>query len=386
MVGIDTVILTLPIKDCVIMEQSRFTPHAATILTARHSTLGRGGYLEAKRNPTKEENREAGYLPYLTVYTAIRTGGLGTYLRIQFSFPKLWSGNNIDEPLEEYFLPCLEKVHKGLAFYGIRIFGGIETLINAPVSTIHYGKNITLPNLMTTHQVINEINKCNVTTWKDVENARYENDEYGYGWKTHSKFHELAFYDKWAEYSEGKKGKPVFDTDLQLAFDFDQSNINTRIELIRMEARLNSPKMIKWALSKAGMPVDDLSFKTLFSKKYSQAILLRHLADLYKSYPKITESQSNNLSTLLGDLYFQNRNRQLRTIVQAVGVYALLKESGIGMRDLKSIVGQKGTEQFNRLIRETNKLDYHSEKSEVFSTLESALTEFKPLTLRSLEK
>src|SRR6185312_11604976 len=106
---------------------------------------------------------------------------------------------------------------------------------NAKVATIHYAKNFPLSNFMTTHEAITEIQKCDITTWRDVSQSDYVNN--GHGFKTHSKYYELAFYDKIAEYHKGNRHQPVFDKDLQLQMDlFGDNQVIQPFEVLRMEA------------------------------------------------------------------------------------------------------------------------------------------------------
>jgi hypothetical protein len=111
-----------------------------------------------------------------------------------------------------------------------------------PASTLQ--RTSRLDNYMSSHEAITEIQKCDVTTWRDVSQSDYVNN--GHGFKTHSKYYELAFYDKLAEHNKGKRNQPVFDKDLQVQMDlFGGKETVQPFELIRMEARLNNARTIK---------------------------------------------------------------------------------------------------------------------------------------------
>lgn len=385
MVGIDTVTLLLKADQFVILDPAAFTQNANKVLDATPYDLGRGKYLSAVCNPAKKDSLAFGYLPYMTLYKGLRAGGLTAGLRIQFSVPKLIKGNNFDEPDQADFNKACQRLLDGLAHFKIRVWGGIETLKNAPCQVVHYSKNFLLPNLMTSYGAVQEIQKCDVNAWKDISNDRYSNG--GYGYKTHSKFHELAFYDKLVEYFNGKKGKPNYDKDVkQLAFDlFNDVDRKQLPEVLRMEVRFGNPKSLKRALEKARLPTDDISFKTIFRQDYSQKVLISHLEDHYTRYPKITSASVKDELELFSDLYVQNPDRQISTIISAVGLYSLTTKAG--MRDLKDIVGHKGSEAFLRFARRANgELKYQAEKPEVYEHLMTELKRFRPVHLADFLK
>lgn len=383
MVGIDTVTLSIPIKDFAIMEPSRFTPHAAKVLNAEPKDLGRGRYTDASCNPFKQDTNSFGYLPYLTLYTALRSGGYATELRVQFSAPKIINGNNFDEISPDDFELICKKVLDSLGYYHINIYGGLETIKSANVAVVNYSKNFALTNFMTASQAVSEIRKCNVNAWKDVCECQYFNG--GAGYKTHSKFHELAFYDKIAEHHRGKKNKPLFDTDTQLSFDLFEDKLQHPFEVLRYEIRLGNPRTIKWALDKVSLPTDNLKFNTLFSSNYSKAILQWHLEKMYASYPKSLQTSKNSDADFFSELYIHNPGRHISTLISAVGLRKILHE--VGVRNLKDIVGPRGSPALMRLVNKySNELNFQSEKPEVFDILRTQLDRFQPVYLKDYEK
>lgn len=379
-VGIDTVTLLLPANKVALLEPARFTPNATRVLGASNYDLGRGKYLTAVCNPFKKDTQEFGYLPYLTLYVGLRGGGLSKGLRVQYSAPKLIRGNNFDETSETDFEPICQLILDGLAHYKVRVWGGIETIKDAQCQVVHYSKNFALPYTMTSNQVLREIRKCDVNAWKATSEDKYSNG--GHGYKTHTKHYELAFYDKVAEYFKGKRGQPHYDEDItQLSFDLFKDVERKKIpEVFRMEVRLGNPRTIKTALKNARLPPDDISFRTLFSSSYSQQILQHQLDDYYSRYPKIASADAENELELLSDLFVQNPNRHMSTILAAIGLYTLNQQSG--MRELKDIVGVKGVDALHRLSKKADKeLRYKTAKPEVFELLRAELKKFRPVYL-----
>lgn len=384
MLAIDTVILTLYPNEFAILRPWDFTPNTNRITALEPRDMGKGRYMSAKRNPSKQDNEIAGYLPYITFYKAVRAGGLTTELRIQFSAPKLVHGNSFDELVEDDIELMYQRLFDGLKYYGIRFFKGMDTLINARVSAIHFAKNFPLSNYMTARQAVTEIQKCDITSWRDVSQSDYVNN--GHGFKTHSKYYELAFYDKMAEYNKGKRNQPVFDTDLQLQMDiFGGKTLVQPFEVIRMEARLNNAKTIKTALKKAGFEGKQVTFDALCKKDVSQAVLKQQLAELYSRYPKISDAKAPDLHALFSELYVQNPGRSMATLLSAVGMRALNQE--FGTRKLKDIVGSRGSPRLLRQAKKINhELAYRHEQPEVFQLLNEQLNRFQPVRVSNFLK
>lgn len=377
MLGIDTVTLTFYQHEFTILRPGDFTPNTNRITSLEPRDMGKGKYISAKRNPTKQETVINGYLPYVTFYRALRAGGTMTELRVQFSASKLIYGNSFDELLETDIEQVYQRVFDGLKFYGIRFFKGIDTIKSAHIASIHFAKNFPLNNYMTSYEAIAEIRKCDVSLWRDVSENGYSNN--GHGFKTHSKYYELAFYDKLAEYNKGKRHQPLFDKDLQLQLDLfgDQETIQP-FEVIRMEARLNNAKTIKTALKNAGFDGKDLTFSSLCQKDVSQAVLKQQLDELYSRYPRISDAEAPDLHALFSELVVQNPNHSIATILSAVGMRALNQESGT--RKLKDIVGSRRSPALLRQAKKINhELIFRYEQPEIFQLLNQQLDRFRPV-------
>lgn len=384
MLAIDTIVLNFYPHEFAILRPGDFTPNTNRIMATETRDMGKGKYMSATRNPTKQETAQTGYLPYLTFYKGIRTGGVTTGLRVQLSVPKLIYGNNLDELVEADLDQVYELLFERLKFYGVHFFKGIDTVINAKVATIHFAKNFPLSKYMTAHEAVTEIQKCDVTSWRDVSQSDYINN--GHGFKTRSKYYELAFYDKIAEYNKGNRNQPVFDKDLQLQMDlFGSDKIMQPFEVLRMEARLNNPRTIKSTLQKAGFEGTEVTFASLCKKDVSQAVLKQQLAELYSRYPKISDAKAFDLHALFSELFVQNPDRNITTLLSAVGLRALNQEHGT--RRLKDIVGPRGSPA---LLRQANKINnelaYRFEQPEVFQLLNEQLERFEPVKVTNFLK
>lgn len=70
----------------------------------------------------------------------------------------------------------------------------LESLQEAPVSAVHYSKNICLTDGSTPHYYINKIKEANIQVSLDTNQMDYRNEGHSYKW--HANSYEVAFYDK----------------------------------------------------------------------------------------------------------------------------------------------------------------------------------------------
>ncbi len=113
-------------------------------------------------------------------------------LKIELSLPKLLYGNNFDELTQDDFAPVVALLQLRLKEMGVLVF--TKVLENAPVSAIHYSKNIPLTDGLTPHYIIGKIKEANIKLSLDVNQTDYRNEGYSYKW--HSNSYEVAFMTK----------------------------------------------------------------------------------------------------------------------------------------------------------------------------------------------
>src|SRR3989344_1849902 len=125
---------------------------------------------------------------------------------------------------------------------GIGVFTSI--LENAPVSAIHYSKNIPLTDGTTPHYLIGKIKQANVSLALDVNQTDFRNDGHSYKW--HSNSYEVAFYDKLKDLEMANKSeKRAIENDNALQLNlFGTFKERKRLEVMRMEVRLNKRQKI----------------------------------------------------------------------------------------------------------------------------------------------
>src|SRR3989304_7550593 len=139
---LDTVVLTLSKGMYYIKEPDRFEPSARLILD-ENSSMGSRGYIPAKQNPTKRELQSGIYKPRLTLTNRFsHTGKREATLKVELSLPKLLFNNNFDELIDSDFEGVIQKLQIILKEMGVYAYK--NSLITAPVSLVHFPKNIPL--------------------------------------------------------------------------------------------------------------------------------------------------------------------------------------------------------------------------------------------------
>ncbi len=163
---IDTVVFTLSKNMYQIIQPDKFQPSAHVLLSPHSSTI------QAKQNPTRKELLKGEYKPHLTLQNRINAQGLfDLMLKIELSLPKLLFGNNVDELCYKDFSLIIKKL--GAVLHGMGIETTAQSLENAPLSSIHYAKNIPLTDGSTPYHFINKIKEANIKISLDTNQTDY---------------------------------------------------------------------------------------------------------------------------------------------------------------------------------------------------------------------
>jgi hypothetical protein len=136
-------------------------------------------------------------------------------LKIEFSLPKLFFGNNFNELQLKDFIVLLNKLTDSLRSMGVLTTS--EILKQAPVSVVHYSKNIALTDGSTPYHYINKIKEANVKLSLDINQTDYRNE--GHSFKWHCNSYEVVFYDKIKDLEKAKlSSKRSLEKDPAFAF------------------------------------------------------------------------------------------------------------------------------------------------------------------------
>lgn len=364
---LDTIRLTLSKDMFWIMDKTYFQKETQNALR---------GYFKLVQNPTKTELKNGIYKPRLTMTKRFNTTGRQeATLAIEFSAPKLLYGNNFDELAGEDFESIISTLQLRLKEMGVGVFSSI--LENAPVSTIHYSKNIPLTDGMTPHYLISKIKQANVSLSLDVNQTDYRNDGHSYKW--HSNSYEVAFYDKIKDLEMANKSeKRSIESDNVIQLNlFEPFKERKRLEVLRMEVRLNKRQKIQQLFRTLGIQ-SKLTLKDLFSCRISQQVLLHYLDELESKRSPFFDYKSSSPNSLIADLIINNPNLGVRKTIQLFGLKQAFDITT--PRELRNMFGKYGQRSWYRLVAEAKTIKLPATQSPL-DVIREDLTSFKPLKL-----
>lgn len=334
------------------------------------------GYFKLVQNPTKAELKNGIYKPRLTMTKRFNTTGKQeATLTIEFSAPKLLYGNNFDELTDSDFSLVMDRLEKILKIMGVRIFH--KLFLSAPVSAIHYSKNIPLTDGTTPHFLIGKIKQANISLALDVNQTDYRNDGHSYKW--HSNSYEIDFYDKLEDLrmaSRSEKRSIENDNAIQLNL-FKNFKGRKRFEVMRMEVRLNKRQKINQLFRLLGIK-SGLTLEHLFSQTIAQQVLLHYLDELESKRLPLFDYKPAMPNSLLADLVINNPSIGIRKTMQLFGLKQAFDSTN--PRELRNMFGNYGQRSWYRLIAEAKAIKLPTTKSP-FGLVREHLAHFEPLKL-----
>ena len=362
---LDTIRLTLSKHMFWIMDKTYFQKETQNALR---------GYFTLVQNPTKSELKNGIYKPRLTMTKRFNTTGRHeATLAIEFSAPKLLYGNNFDELTENDFTPVIELLQSKLKEMGVGVFTSI--LENAPVSVIHYSKNIPLTDGTTPHYLISKIKEANISLALDVNQTDYRNDGHSYKW--HSNSYEVAFYDKLKDLEMAKRTEKRAvenDNDIQLKL-FETFKARKIFEVMRIEVRLNKRQKMGQLFRTLGIQ-SELTLKNLFSPVLAQQVLLHYLDELEgKRLPMLDYP---TVKSYFVDLTVSNPSFKFKKKVFLCGLKHLLES--MPARELRAMGNNESERGWYRMMAEAKDVSLPSTKSP-FAVVRKHLMLFNPLKL-----
>lgn len=357
-------------------EPDKFTPSARWVLQ-NSSQSG----IQSKQNPTKKELLAGTYKPRLTLSRKISPSSkLEIILKVELSLPKLIFGNNFNELMVKDFKSILEKLTSVLKTMGVIVTS--SALAKAPVSTIHYSKNISLTDGSTPYHYINKIKEANIKLSLDVNQTDYRNDGHSYKW--HANSYEVVFYDKIRDLEKAKiSDKRAIEKDSVLQLNlFDKLQKRNKLEFLRMEVRLNKRQKIKQLFKSLGVK-SDLTFKNMFKVSIAKTVLLHYFDEIESKRSILLDYKATNDKALLTDLIFNNPDIGPKQILQMYGFKKALEV--INARELRAMFSKYNQRSWYRLIGDVNKVKL-PETLKSFKVIREQLTKFNALNLNKHSK
>lgn len=377
---LDTIALTLNEGMFVIAHHNRFSPSTIGFYQPPYYTLGGRGSMSCYQNPTPSELKNGIYKPRLTVTRRITRGGFQKVLRIEFSAPKLLFGNNFEELTEEHFQSVLTVLKDRLKDMGV----WVRRLEEAPVSAVHYSKNIVLTDHSTPHSILTELSKANHTQRVDTNQTDYRNE--GHSFKMHTNTFEVALYDKLRDLRQAKiSEKRAIEKDNAIQLNlFDTRKSLQPFEVLRMEVRLNSRPKIRQALLALGIEAEP-TFSSVFSLPIAKQVLRKNWAEIEGSYKLLGYKPKDNRD-LLTQLLACNPHLTTKQAIQFLGLKLAIEEMGI--RDFRQVTergNKKRSNAWYKLHKEASELAWPQSHYSPLTPVREAIAKFEPVKLKDYE-
>lgn len=334
------------------------------------------GYYILVQNPTKGELKSGIYKPRLTLSHRFNCSGKSEEtLAIELSLPKLLYGNNFNELVLNDYQAVTEKLGLVLREMGVMVFRNV--LDSAPVSLVHYSKNIPLTDGSTPNFLIERIKETNIALPLDVNQTDYRNGGHCYKW--HSNSYEVAFYDKLKDLEVANRSeKRAVETDnilqLNLLDDFQRRKC---FEVLRMEVRLNNRQKIRQLFRKLNI-CTELTYQNLFDPSISQKVLLHYLDEIESNRLTLFDYKPITPKALLADLLIQNPGLSPGRTVQLYGLKQVFEM--INPRELRAMFGKHSKRSWYRLMAQAKGIKLPRTASPL-SVIRRHLTCFEPLKL-----
>lgn len=373
---IDTIVLMLQYPEQFsIADHERFSPSTAGLFQPPYYRLGGRGNINCVQNPTTTELRSGNYKPRLTVTKRISKGGFPISLRIEFSATKLIFGNNFDEAEDDHFPLVVDELLKKLYEMGIRT--DRQVLINAPISSVHYSKNIPLTDYTTPSSILREIFKIDLTKALDLNQTDFRNE--GHCLKFHANNHELALYDKMKDLQKAntsEKRAVEKDSAVQLDLFTQMKPKKPPFEVLRIEARLNKREVIRQRFEKAGITAE-LTFAGIFKKLIAQKILLSYL-EMIEAGHALLGYQPRSGKDFFAYFRTIQPKAKPKKILQMLALLMLCHE--IGIRGFRELLEPYGKHHWPRLKKDWKGCVIKT-PSPILKPIQDALRAFEPLRL-----
>lgn len=355
---IDTVTINLPLSDLL----PNKTPAEELAFLRSWDKRTRGDFTTWVRNPTPQE-QVRGYHPNLLAYKHFQLGRR-LFVKIQFSAPKLFWGNNLDELDTCHAIPVAQKLKLALVNMGLN--PNRDALLRAQVKTLHYSKNILLENGYTTNEVIQSISRMQSGGRLQKRDSQYGRD--GSGVNLFNKSFGFSIYDK------------ISELEAELVEQLKQNGQLPQV--MRLEARMVNMYKINHTFNKLDLGQNP-TLQEVFDSEKSRRVVTHFWQELIAPQMALVtqtgESPNSIIQTLL-------RTIPDITVHKAIKVASMVlsgRNTG-GLSELRTIVlSQKNQRTWSRLYKEIKEASGALEAQEDtwWEQIESQLAEYESLSL-----
>jgi hypothetical protein len=328
---IDTIILTIPKEKVITLSNGRDVPawdlHSRTF-----------NYEKYVKNPPKPVSPFT-YMPRLTmVKRRITKGEFNSFLKIEFSAPKLLYVDNVNELNEEDFPLVIKTLYKRLCEMGVII---TETdLVNGSVSAFHASKNFIITEGYTAAFIVRELIKINLNMKFDLSKTTFRNHGKsleGKSMQGHTLRHSIVFYDKIADLARSKRKAIDKDqTHQQLSLFEAIKAKHPALQILRMEVRLAQKQKMNAVLRKLGYIANPF-FKDIFKKEVCQKIIQHYWETMIEKENLFLFGLGRSPKKLHFEILQGNPKMRVKETIYLVGLDALCRDEG-GIRELRNML------------------------------------------------
>lgn len=376
---IDTIKIRLPLKDGPYKNDDEFyptplrevryfspQPHIATIL-----------------NPGKKLANNTKYTPtYIGEKILTNNGfGVGYYLGVEVSLPKLMFGNNVEElsPGEDSLNSIVLVLQKAI-YRDVGLKYTEEEILSSGVAKLHIGKNFRFDDPGAPTVIVNAIRKSRADRVCDNNETKYENN--GYSFRFHTNKRETIYYDKKSDLLQSLKSpKRAIDNTATDEIRDEDSPISELLSdrfsgILRLEVRLNDRRYIRKAFPSIS---DDLSFKNVFLNANIMQCLLSEWRKTTENISMIQLGRSDVLSIFEAVATDRlSNNYSLRDSLSIAAAAHIINATSLDY--LRRLIEKYyGKRDWSRLKKKL--INPESNRSSYFKKVEKELQEYNPIRL-----
>lgn len=330
---LDTVILNIPKEKVLDIANGNGT--RPWDLQARTAS-----YEKFTKNPPRGV-RDGIYRPRLTgMKRNIGKGQKVSFIRIEFSVPKLLYGNNLEEVSDKDFPEIVDRLQDRLLEAGLVV--SKSDITNSTVSGFHPSKNIVLSGGYTASSVSRELAKINLNKKFDLDKSSYRNG--GQSLQAYTQAHAVVVYDKVADLAKTKKR--AIDKDPapnQLSLFRQIKTERSSLEILRIEIRLTQRQKINGVLSRLDLPINP-TFSSIFKKDVCQKIVQSYWNTIIEGENLFLFGTETNPKNLLKRVLRQHPKMRAKDALYLVGLNALCTDEG-GIRDLRTLLEKRQSQR-----------------------------------------
>jgi hypothetical protein len=367
---IDTVIISIP-KSVV---KNVSNPSSSSLGWDQQSKTSY--YAKFVKNPSKRDLESGLYFPRLTGINRNVNGNLDAFIKVEFSIPKLLYLNNLDEVSDKDFNLVISTLKDRLLRMGIAV--PEKYLKYAPVTSVHYSKNILLTDGYTSQFILSELSKIDIRKSFDFSKTKFTND--GQSIYAYTIAHSFVIYDKIADLKKDEKRAIDKDQTLYQRTLFDSLEKKELYEVLRFEIRISKKQKLNALFKKLGLK-ENPNFEDVFKRKISKSMVQHYWDTLVKNNSTILFGFSTGPKDLLKQILISNPKLKPKQAIYFASLMSMTKD-GNGIRELRAILSKYGDNRtwyrikadiknISRLLKKTRSRDWFDQIEKVLNRFET---------------